>query len=117
MDWLDDKPCVIVLCDMRRFAVKDLLFIQNIQTILLGVAEYARSQEGEWVEVHRHPGMFTSRKKYVSAVAVVFAATGKTMILHNPNASISLLGSDLLSGFPSQYQAVEKSDGLRWQKV
>lgn len=97
--------------------MKDLLFTENIKTVMLGVAEFSQNQGGGWVEVRRHPGVFTSRKKYVSAVAVVFVATEKTIIFHNPNAMTSLLGSDLMSEFPAQYQAVKTSEGLRREKV
>ncbi len=112
-----DKPCVIVLCDVRGFAVKDLLLIQNIQTLMLGSAEFTQNRDGQWIEVHRHSGMFTSRKQYVSAVVVIFSATEKALVLHNPNASNSLLGSELMSVFPDQYQAIVQSNGLCWKKV
>lgn len=114
---VDDKPCVIVLCDMRDFAVKDLLLVQNIQALMLGSTEFAQNRDGQWVEVNRHSGMFTSRKEYVSAVVVIFSATEKALVLHNPNASNSLLGSELMSVFPDQYQAVVRSEGLCWEMV
>jgi hypothetical protein len=112
-----DKPCVVVLCDNRDFVVKDLLLIQNIQSAMMGAAEFMKRKDGQVVEVSRRPGLFTNRKKYISAIAVAFVTTKELVVLHNPNAAHSLVASPLVSEFKHQYQARYTDVGLRWEKL
>ncbi|RKR71474.1 class-II aminoacyl-tRNA synthetase family protein [Marinobacter nauticus] len=112
-----DKPCVVVLCDKRDFAVRDLLLIQNVQSAMMGAAEFMKQKDGQVVEVSRRPGLFTNRKEYISAIAVAFLATKELVVLHNPNAAHSLLASPLVSKFKHQYQARSTDVGLSWEKV
>lgn len=114
---VEDKPCIIVLYDSRDFAVMDFLFMQHIQTAMLGSAEYMTQRDGSIREVRRYKGLLTENKQYISAVAVIAKGGRNMVILHNPNANIPIFGSGVSNLFDSHYQAVEDSIGLKWVKV
>ncbi|MFB2764726.1 hypothetical protein [Marinobacter shengliensis] len=111
------KPCVVAICDNRDFAVKDMLLVPNIQSAMVGAASFLLEKNGRLVEVNRRPGLFTNRKKYISAIVVAFMATKKLMVLHNANTVHSLVGSPLMANFSHQYQARDTGEGLRWERV
>ena len=112
-----DKPCIVVLYDSRDFATMDFLFLQYIQTAILGSAEYMKKTDGTVVEVNRRDGLLTQRKKYISAIAVISRYSKDILFLHNPNTSYPVLNKWLPPIFTTHYQAVTDAQGLQWIKV
>ncbi|HIF9160665.1 TPA: hypothetical protein ACX6PK_001478 [Photobacterium damselae] len=112
-----DASRIIVLCDCRDFATMDFLFIPNIQTAILGKAEYYARQDGSLKEINRYSGLLTNRMRYISAIGVLSVKTGKILFLHNPNATVPLFETDLMKHFDN-HQIFEKIDGANtWQQV
>ena len=64
-----NSPCVVVLHDSRDFATMDFLLLQYIKTAMLGTASFIENTDGTALEINRKDGLFTKRKKYISAIA------------------------------------------------
>jgi hypothetical protein len=112
-----DQPCIIVLTDHRDFAVKDFLFIQAVQSKMVGIGHYMQNSSGHYYECNRESGLFTYRKKYISAIAIMFKETDQIVFLHNHNANISFLNGPIKSLFEHHYVVIKSEYGLKWQKL
>ena len=112
-----DKPCIVVLADRRDFFVRDLLFIQTVQSKMIGVGHYMQNDSGQYFEFLREPGLLTKGKKYISAIAIMFAATEDIVFLHNPYANISLLDGPVTAIFRNHFIATKGQHGLEWRKL
>ncbi|MEW8293442.1 MAG: hypothetical protein AB2712_05225 [Candidatus Thiodiazotropha sp.] len=113
---VQDNPCVIVLYDSRDFFVQDFLFTSSIKSALFGPSTYVENSIGELVELSRKYGLLTNRKRYVSAVGVLYSGSGDLSIYHNPYTSNPLTYNSL-SAFHNQFIAIESKNGLVWEKI
>lgn len=109
-------PCVVALMDNRDFAVKDFLLPNWIRSSMLGNAEIFL-KNGVSKELHRRPGLFTNRKKYISAVVLFNTRNTNIWCFHNPNTENSIIESSLTSIFVRQEVAVQKENGLCWETI
>ncbi len=111
------NPCILVLSDDRDFITKDLFFTDKIKSLLLGNRHYQENEKGELVEIYKELSMFTNRKKYISAIAIMYHDSKEIIIYHNPYTDISLVGSSILEKFPNQYKVEKNEIGHYWEKV
>ena len=112
-----NSPCVVVLHDSRGFATMDFLLLQYIKTAMLGTASFIENTDGTALEINRKDGLFTKRKKYISAIAVISRGSKDILFLHNSNTSHPVLRKWLLPIFTTHYQAVIDAQSLQWVKA
>jgi hypothetical protein len=112
-----DSPCIIVLYDSRKFAVKDILFYQYIESAMFGIVEYQEKLDGSIIEVKRHLGLLTNHKEFISAIAVMHKETKEIVFYHNPNANINIQSYTILKHFKYQFQFIKTPIGLEWKPV
>ncbi len=97
-------PCVVVLYDSREFFVKDFAFTGCVENICFGPREYAPNLNGELREVKRSNGLFTNRKKYISAISILYQHTKELTFFHNRNANHPLEENEILSKFGKHFR-------------
>lgn len=112
-----DRACIVALTDLRDFSVKDLFFTQVVQSKMIGSGHYMQDGNGQYFECFREAGLFTNRKNYISAIAIMFKATEDIVFLHNPNANISILSEPLMEAFEHHYFVIKGQYGLEWKKL
>lgn len=114
---VDSYPCVVVLYDSREFFVRDFAFSGQVLIAMYGSPEYIENLNGELVEVKRNNGLLTNRKKYISAIAILFGHTKDLTFFHNRNANHSLKGNKMLSKFDKHYYFESTDRGMEWKKI
>jgi len=110
-------PRVVVLHDARDFVVKDLHFDGFVKSAMLGSGHYQENADGELLEIYRNKGLFSDRRDYISAVAIMYAESNEIVFFHNPYSQNPLIDCEILEKFPHHYRAITESGGLNWVKV
>lgn len=113
-----DSPCVIVVYDARPFETRDFLFQLEVKAAMLGDAEFIARNNAVIKEVSRKNALLNRKSKaYISAIVVVYDYAKEVVVLHNPNAKFSLLGTPLSTVLNHHEVANFTENGLVWERV